>query len=77
MKIIKTYDWCRRDFNFDAECEHCGNISSHGGGYDDSNYYNNVVPRIICKNCGESSLSKITDKPQTVVIPKYDSNITM
>lgn len=43
MKIIKTYDWSRRDFSYDSRCEHCGNIEQHRGGYDDSNYYNVLV----------------------------------
>lgn len=78
MKITKTYNWNRRDFHFDAKCEHCGHEQKDAGyGYDDSNYYNNVIPSMECKKCGESSNSKETDAQKTVVIPKYDSNIIM
>ena len=43
MKIIKTYNWNRRDFYFDDQCEHCGAETKNNSGYDDSNYYNNVM----------------------------------
>jgi len=77
MKITKTYNWSRRDFCYDTKCEHCGHTEKHGGGYDDANYYNNVVPNQKCEQCGESSNSKATDEPKTVVVPKYDPNVVM
>ena len=77
MKITKTYAWSRRDFYYDATCEHCGHVSKEDSGYDDSNYYNNVMPQIKCKECGESSLSKETDEPKTVIIPRYNPNTIM
>lgn len=62
MKITRTYSWNRRDFSFDAKCEHCEHEQKNAGsGYDDSNYYNNVIPSMKCKSCGESSVSKPTD----------------
>jgi len=77
MKITKTYNWSRRDFSYDSTCEHCGHIEKNGSGYDDSNYYNNVMPQVKCKKCGESSISKETDAPKTIVVPKYDQNTIM
>ena len=78
MKITKTYDWSRRDFSYDAKCEHCGNEQKHRSGYDDSNYYNNVIPNMKCRKCGESSNSKpIDDAPKTVTIPRYDPHVVM
>lgn len=78
MKITKTYNWNRRDFCFDAKCEHCQHEEKNAGrGYDDDNYYNNVVPSMKCTKCGESSNSKETDGPKTIVVPKYDPNITI
>lgn len=77
MKITNTYDWLRRDFNYDAKCEHCGHEKKKISGYDDSFYYNNVVPDTKCDNCGESSNSKQTHAPKTVVVPKYDENVTI
>ena len=74
MKIIETYSWSRRDFLYDAECEHCKRISKRNTGYDDSNYYNNVLPDIKCQNCKESSNSKLSNLPKTIVLPKYNEN---
>lgn len=71
MKIIKTYGWNRRDFHYDCTCEHCGAVETNRTGYDDDNYYRNVVPDIKCKKCGESSLSKPTEVPLSVTVPKY------
>lgn len=79
MEITKTYNWNRRDFCFDAKCEHCGHEEKNNSGYDDSNYYNNVVPSMKCGKCGESSKSKqkYTSKPTSIIVPKYDPNIVM
>lgn len=98
MKITKTYNWNRRDFCFDSECEHCGHkekkamiynftlnsvnfyiiAEKNNSGYDDSNYYNNVVPDMKCCKCGGSSNSKqIHDAVKTVVIPKYNENLVI
>ena len=77
MKITKTYNWNRRDFTYDATCEHCGNIAKNKSGYDDSNYYNNVMPQVKCDKCGESSESKETDAPKTIVVPRYSHNLVM
>jgi hypothetical protein len=76
MKITKTYNWNRRDFQYDAKCEHCGHETKDNSGYDDSNYYNNVVPDAKCPNCGESTNSKATDtgEPKTVIVPRHDPN---
>lgn len=75
MEIIKTYDWHRRDFSYDAKCEHCGFVATNQtGGYDDDNYYNNVIPGWKCPKCGESSRSKDSGKSKSKIIPKYDPN---
>lgn len=77
MKITNQYDWLRRDFSFDAKCEHCGHQEKHTGGYDDSYYYNKVVPDMKCGKCGESSNSKETNAPKTVVVPKYNPDLSI
>ena len=77
MKIIKTYNWNRRDFCFDAECQHCGHKETNHYGYDDSNYYQNVVPNMNCSKCGESAISKPLDEPIEIRATKYDPNITI
>ena len=77
MKITNTYNWNRRDFCYDAKCEHCGHQQKESGGYDDSNYYNNVVPDLKCNACGESSNSKPNTAPKTIIITKHDPNAVL
>jgi len=64
-EIIHQY---RRDFVAIYECEHCG-YNYECSGYDDANFHENVIPKIICKKCGETS--KENYKP---LIPKYHEN---
>jgi len=78
MKITKTYNWNRRDFSYDARCEHCGNEEKYTGGYDDDRYYNWVMPALRCRKCCESTNSKpLKDVLNTVTIPRYDPDIEM
>lgn len=70
MKIVKTYEWNRRDFCADIECESCGHKDKITSGYDDSNYYNNVVPDMKCNGCGKST-KDIGTAPDNIR-PKYD-----
>jgi hypothetical protein len=76
MKITRTFDWCRRDFSFDAKCENpdCGEQISSRGGYDDDNYYNNVIPNLKCKKCGKSSVEMGTFEKEPT---RYDPNVVM
>ena len=50
-KIISQY---RRDFTAVYTCEHCG-YSAKGGGYDDANFHENVVPSMMCPQCNEQA----------------------
>jgi ribosomal protein L37AE/L43A len=54
MKIKQIVSQHRRDFTAIYECEHCGH-EQKGGGYDDSNFHENVIPTMICKSCGEKA----------------------
>jgi transcription elongation factor Elf1 len=54
MKIQNIIDQHRRDFNAIYECEHCGHTET-GSGYDDTNFHQNVIPKIKCPECGESA----------------------
>lgn len=68
MKIKQILSQNRRDFSAIYICEKCGHEEKDGG-YDDANFHNNVVPSMICKNCGESSISLGVDiRP---LAPKY------
>lgn len=53
MKITRLTSQYRRDFRADVECEGCGDKDAIKG-YDDRNYHDNVIPKMICKKCGES-----------------------
>ena len=52
MKIKKITSQSRRDFYAVYECEYCGYEHSSSG-YDDSNFHHNVIPAMICIECGK------------------------
>lgn len=54
MKIEKILNQNRRDFTAIFKCEHC-NESEKMGGYDDSYFHQEVIPKMICKNCGKKA----------------------
>ncbi len=53
MKIKKITSQNRRDFCAVYECDHCGH-ETKGGGYDDANFHNNVIPKMECGECGKT-----------------------
>lgn len=65
MKIKTIISQNRRDFTADYECEHCNHIERKSG-YDDYNFHNNVVPKMVCKKCG-----KIADENYRPLATKY------
>lgn len=52
MRIKRIITQHRRDFYADYECENCGHIAKDKSGYDDSNFHQNVIPRMKCPKCG-------------------------
>lgn len=72
MRIEQITHQHRRDFTAILVCEHCGNKKIVNDGYDDDNYHQNVVPKIICLKCGEKA-------PETFVPlqPKYDPSFVI
>lgn len=54
MKIKSSKSQSRRDFTAVYECEHC-ECTSKGYGYDDANFHNNVIPEMVCSECGKTS----------------------
>jgi transcription elongation factor Elf1 len=60
MKIKEINSQIGRDFYADFECEHCGHIEYDMPGYDDANFYQNVIPNMKCKKCGRKSKIQIT-----------------
>jgi ribosomal protein L37AE/L43A len=71
MKIKKILYQHRRDFTAIYECEHCG-YECEGEGYDDSNFHNNVIPDMKCKECGKSA-----PDDARVLAPKYSDNVVI
>jgi ribosomal protein L37AE/L43A len=63
MKIIEITYRNRNDFKAIYECEHCGD-KFEAWGYNDSNYFNNVMPNATCDKCGLNS--KNETKEETV-----------
>jgi transcription elongation factor Elf1 len=57
MKIVKITDQHRRDFSADMKCEFCNHETKLTSGYDDQYYHSQVIPNMVCKKCGESTIS--------------------
>ncbi len=55
MKVIRQYNQLRRDLSIDMKCEGCGADDTYTGAYDDRNFWDNVVPKFKCPNCGKST----------------------
>lgn len=51
MKINKITSRYNNDFYAIFECTKCGHTFK-GNGYEDRNYYENVIPNAICPECG-------------------------
>lgn len=64
MKLKNITSQSRRDFWGTYECEFCGHIEEKVSGYDDNYFHNNVTPKMNCKKCGESTISKGGDVQQ-------------
>lgn len=64
-EILHQY---RRDFTALYECEFCGNQETKGG-YDDTNFHENVVPKMVCKKCGKHADE--TYNPRETKYPDY------
>ena len=67
MRIKEILSQHRRDFRAIYECEHCGWIYD-GSGYDDANFHQNVVPNMVCKQCGQKASD--TYRPLTTKYPE-------
>jgi ribosomal protein S27E len=57
MKPIKIYNRHRRDCWVDLKCEGCGSEQTYKSGYDDHNFWDNVVPNEFkCPECGKTTI---------------------
>jgi len=66
MRIKEITNQHRRDFTAVYECEHCG-ATETGGGYDDANFHQNVIPAKTCDACGKTASD--TYRPLTTKYP--------
>ena len=64
MKLLEITSQTRRDFWGTYECEFCEHKEEEVPGYDDDYFHNNVTPKMKCKKCGESTISKGGDVQQ-------------
>ena len=69
MHIKKILNQHRRDFVAIFQCEHCG-CEEEIGGYDDSHYHNNVIPKMRCKKC-----QKPADETYRPLATKYPDGV--
>jgi transcription elongation factor Elf1 len=60
MKLTKIISQHRRDFKGEYKCEFCNHIEidKNMDSYDDNYFHQEVTPKMKCKSCGESTLSK-------------------
>lgn len=61
MKIKELLSCNRRDFRATFECEGCGFIDKGKNGkgvsgYDDRNFHDNVIPKMVCPQCEKSRI---------------------
>jgi len=70
MKIKEILYQNRRDFRAIYVCEGCKS-ESEGRGYDDANFHENVIPKMICEKCGKSGITLGVDyRPLTTKYPE-------
>lgn len=62
MQIKQRISQHRRDFWAIYVCEHCGNETEKQSGYDDAYFHQNVIPAMVCTECGKKS-GKTTSQP--------------
>jgi transcription elongation factor Elf1 len=58
MKLKSITSQSRRDFRGTYECEFCNHVEKNKSGYDDHYFHTSVTPKMKCKKCGESTMSK-------------------
>ena len=54
MRIVEILVQTRRDFRALFECEHCKKTETKTG-YDDFYFHQKVIPKMVCKFCGEKA----------------------
>ena len=62
MRIKEITFQLRNDFSAILLCEHCAHEQDLKTGYDDDNYHTNVLPLIMCLQCGFSTADPAPDE---------------
>lgn len=62
MKLIERINIGGNDFQGTYECEFCENQQNNPYGYNDYNYFKNVIPSMTCESCKKSSMSGVSSK---------------
>lgn len=55
MRIKEIIRQHRRDFTAIYVCDACG-TEVKDSGYDDAHFHQNVVPELVCENCGKREI---------------------
>jgi Zn ribbon nucleic-acid-binding protein len=76
MKLKQITSQHRRDVWYDAECEECGFQQKNVSGYDDRNYWDNVLPDKKCEKCGKST-NDINQKIRQRITTKYREGLQL
>ena len=64
MELKEKVSQYRRDTRIILSCQSCGHVTPEFTGYDDDNYYVNVIPNMKCEKCRKSSVDLgIKNKP--------------
>jgi hypothetical protein len=71
MRIKRILSQHRRDFRAIYKCEHC-DAEQEGSGYDDDNFHQNVIPKMVCAKCG-----KIASDNYVPVKTKYAAGVVI
>lgn len=69
MKVIRIYDYNRRDCTIDIKCEFCGNKEIGLTAYDDRNFWDNVISNFVCKACNKKGDGK------QKIFPRYQDDV--
>ena len=68
MHIKRIISQSRRDFRAIYKCEHC-TFEKEDSGYDDHFSHHNVIPEMVCPNCGH-----VAGDGYRPLAPKYSAS---
>lgn len=75
MKLVQITSRNRRDVWFTGKCESCGATEKNISGYDDSNFWTNVLPDKKCRQPGCGKSTNDAGKQAEIVMPRYPERL--